>query len=160
MTRAPGMHRDGCPLLPFYEQIRQFGLEAQLTTEPWLYKMEAIRRSGASNLLGEEEDYGALIVGVERTLYTLFDSPYDLTLLGEWLYDERGSRATSAWQNDVYLTGFLAFNDVQGTELIAACSPICATTRALSTWSSNAASRATGRCALKPSPTWTPTART
>ncbi len=112
---TPGMD---APLLPFYEQIRQFGLEAQLTTEPVLYKLEAIRRHGAQNLLGEGEDYGAFIVGVERTLYTLFDSPYDLTLLGEWLYDERGSRATSAWQNDVYLTGFLSFNDVQGTELI------------------------------------------
>ena len=113
---VPGMD---APLLPFYEQIRQFGLEAQLTTEPWLYKMEAIRRHGAQNLLGEEEDYGAFILGLERTLFAIFDSPYDLTVLGEWLYDERGSRATSAWQNDVYLTGFLAFNDVQGTELVA-----------------------------------------
>ena len=113
---SPGM---GPPLLPYYEQIRQYGLEAQFTTEPVLFKMEAIRRHGAANLLGEAEDYGAFIVGLERTLYALFDSPYDLTVLGEWLYDERGSRATSAWQNDVYLTGFLAFNDVQGTELIA-----------------------------------------
>lgn len=107
------------PLLPYYEQIRQYGLEAQFTTEPVLLKAEVICRHGAANLLGEEEDYGAFIVGLERTLYALFDSPYDLTVLGEWLYDERGSRATSAWQNDVYLTGFLAFNDVQGTELIA-----------------------------------------
>lgn len=107
------------PLLPYYEQIRQYGLEVQFTTEPVLFKMEAIRRHGAANLRGEAEDYGAFILGLERTLYTLFDSPYDLTVLGEWLYDERGSRATSAWQNDVYLTGFLAFNDVQGTELIA-----------------------------------------
>ena len=107
------------PLIPYYEQIRQFGLEAQFTTESWLYKMEAIRRSGARNLLGQEEDYNAFILGLERTLYALFDSTADMTLLGEWFYDDRGSRATSVWQNDLFIAGFLALNDVQGTELVA-----------------------------------------
>ena len=36
-------------LAPHYEQIRQFGLDAQLTVEAWLLKLEAIHRSGASN---------------------------------------------------------------------------------------------------------------
>ena len=107
------------PLVPYYEQIRQYGLEAQFTTESWLYKVEAIRRSGARNLLGQEEDYNACILGLERTLYALFDSVADMTILGEWFYDERGSRATSVWQNDLFIAGFLAFNDVQGTELVA-----------------------------------------
>ena len=107
------------PLIPYYEQIRQLGLEAQLTTESWLYKMEAIRRSGARNLLGQEEDYNAFILGLEHTLYALFDTTADMTILGEWFYDERGSRATSVWQNDLFIAGFLAFNDVQGTELVA-----------------------------------------
>ena len=75
------------PLIPSYEQIRQFGVDAQLTTEPWLYEMEAIHRSGARNLLGHKEDYSAFILGVERTLYALFDSDADLTLLAEWHYD-------------------------------------------------------------------------
>ena len=109
----------GTPLIPYYEKIRQFGIDAQLTTEPWLYKVEAIRRSGAHNLLGQEEDYGAVIVGMERTLYALFDSRADLTFLVEWLYDGRGQRATSAWTNDLFIAGSLAFNDVQSTALVA-----------------------------------------
>ena len=106
-------------LIPYYEQIRQFGFDAQLTTEPWLYKMEAVHRSGAANLLGQEEDYSAFVFGMERTLYALFDSTADLTFLAEWLYDDRGDQATSVWANDLFIAGFLAFNDVRGTELVA-----------------------------------------
>ena len=107
------------PLTPYYEQIRQVGVDAQLTTGAWLYKMEAIRRGGARNLLGREEDYGAWILGLERSIYGLFGSTADLTLLAEWLYDDRGQRATSAWTNDLFIAGFLGFNDVSGTELVA-----------------------------------------
>ena len=106
------------PLTPYYEQIRQFGVDAQLTTEPWLYKVEAIWRGGARNLLGQEEDYSAVIVGLESTRYALFGSRADLTFFADWLYDGRGRRATSAWANDLFVAGLLAFNDVRGTELL------------------------------------------
>ena len=106
-------------LIPYYEQIRQFGIDAQLTTEPWLYKLEAIHRSGARNLLGQEEDFGAVIFGMERTLYALFDSRADLTVLAEALYDGRGRRSTSAWANDLFVAGSVAFNDVEDTQLLA-----------------------------------------
>ena len=106
------------PLIPYYEQIRQFGVDAQLTTEPWLYKLEAIYRTGARNLLNREEDYGASIFGLERTFYALFDSRIDLTFLAEWHYDDRERRATSAWDNDLFIAGALAFNDVASTELV------------------------------------------
>ena len=109
---------EASPLIPYYEQIRQFGVDAQLTTGSLLYKMEATHRSGARNLLGQEEDYRALVLGLEHTVYALFGSPADLTLLSEWLYDDRGRRATSVWGNDLFIAGFLAFNDVQGTELV------------------------------------------
>ena len=109
----------GAPLTPHYEQIRQFGIDAQLTTEPWLYKMEAIHRAGARNLMGRREGYGAFIFGLERTLYAPFGSRADLTVLAEWLYDSRGRRATSVWANDLFVAGSLAFNDVQDTQLVA-----------------------------------------
>ena len=111
--------REATRLIPYYEQIRQFGFDAQLTTEPWLYKMEAIHRSGARNLLGREESYTAFILGLERTLYALFGSRTDLTVLAEWLYDGRGRRATTVWQNDLFVAGSLAFNDVRDTQLVA-----------------------------------------
>ncbi len=110
-------------LHPHYEKIRQFGLDAQLTTGPWLFKLEAIRRLGASNRpsvqhpLGEEDDYGAWIVGGEHTLYAVFDTEAEITLLAEWHWDGRGAeRATNAFENDLFLGARLALNDVEGTE--------------------------------------------
>ena len=117
--QSGGLPAADAPLIPYYEQIRQIGVDAQLTTESLLYKVEAIHRGGARNLLGQEEDHGAFIFGLERALYGLFGSQADLTLLAEWLYDSRGRRATSVWANDLFIAGFLAFNDVEGTELVA-----------------------------------------
>ena len=106
-------------LQPYYEQIEQFGVDVQLTTTGLLYKFEAIHRNGMRNLFGEEENYHAVILGAERTIYNLFDSSASLTVLAEWLYDARGSRSTSVWTNDLFLSGFLSFNDVAGTEFVA-----------------------------------------
>ena len=110
-------------LHPHYEKIRQFGLDAQLTTGPWLFKLEAIRRLGASNRpsmahpFGEEDDYGAWIFGGEHTLYSVFDTDAEITLLAEWYRDGRGpERATNAFENDLFLGARLALNDVEGTE--------------------------------------------
>ena len=105
-------------LIAYYEQIRQLGLDAQLTTEPWLYKLEAIHRTGARNLLGREEDYSAVIFGVERTLFALFGSRADMTVFAEALYDGRGRRSTSAWANDLFVASSVAFNDVEDTQLL------------------------------------------
>ena len=111
-------------LAPHYEKIRQFGLDAQLTTGPWLLKLEAIRRLGASNrpalengFQGEEDDYGAWILGGEYSLYSVFDTEAEITLLSEWHWDGRGpERATNAFENDLFLAVRLALNDVEGTE--------------------------------------------
>ena len=113
-------------LAPYYPQIRQFGLDAQITAESFLLKLEAIHRTGAPNLpsprhpLGEEEDYAAFVIGGEYTIHSLFESATDLSLLGEWHRDDRGRRSTHQFQNDVFLAARLAFNDVEGTEVTAA----------------------------------------
>ena len=109
---------DEAPLVPYYEQIRQVGLDVQVTTGAWLFKLEAIRRSGARNLFADEEDYSAFILGLERTLYSVLGSNTDVTLLAEWLGDSRDRRATSIWANDLFAAAFFAFNDVQSTELV------------------------------------------
>ena len=112
-------------LAPYYGQIRQLGLDAQVTTEAGLFKLEAIHRAGAltrpncQHPDGEEEDYAAFVLGGEYTFYSVFESAIDLSLLGEWNYDERGRRSTSEFQDDIFLAGRLAFNDVQSTEVIA-----------------------------------------
>ena len=101
-----------------YEQIRQFGLDSQITVDAWLLKLEAIRRTGFQNLFCQaEEDYSALVVGGEYAFYSVWDSPADLSLLAEWNYDERGERATNVFQNDIFLGARYALNDVQSTDV-------------------------------------------
>ncbi len=121
----PGMDSSGVPVLfQHYGQIRQFGLDAQLTVGSYLFKVEAIQRAGARNLLGMEEDYVAAVFGGEYTFYSVFGSATDLSLLGEWNYDGRGrnatpSRSPNTLENDFFFATRLAFNDVQSTEIIA-----------------------------------------
>ena len=121
----PGADRSGAPVLvQHYDQIRQFGLDAQLTVGSWLFKFEAIQRAGARNLLGMEEDYVASVFGGEYTFYSVFDSAVDVSLLGEWNYDGRGrnatpSRSPNTLENDFFFATRIAFNDVQSTEIVA-----------------------------------------
>ena len=109
-------------LAPHYEQIRQFGLDAQLTIESWLLKLEAIYRQGARNNVvganplkpGKKENYAAFVVGGEYTFSGIFESEADLSLLAEWLIDGRRRRSTNQYQNDLFLGARLSLNDVQG----------------------------------------------
>ncbi len=108
----------GDRLLPHYEQIRQFGLDAQMTTDAWLLKLEAIHRAGAKNLFLQEQDFAAVAAGVEYTFFSVFDSDADLGILGEWNYDERGAAATRVFNDDVFIAARYALNDVQDTNLL------------------------------------------
>ena len=131
-------------LIPYYAQIRQFGLDAQLTLGAWLFKLEAMHRSGERNALGlqqesnatelrgigfedilglyREEEYVAAVVGGEYTFYSVLGSTADIGLLAEWNYDERGRQALPRRQpltldNDFFFGALLAFNDVESTEI-------------------------------------------
>ena len=116
---APRIRADGqLALAPYYEQIRQAGLDGQFTLDTWLLKLEAIYRSGMSNRVGEKEDYASFVLGGEYTFHGLLETAADVTVLAEWCYDERGLRATTKFDNDLFLATRLAFNDVQGTELL------------------------------------------
>ncbi len=112
------LDRSSCALVPLYEQIRQYGLDAQMTYEAWLLKLETIRRLGARNQLGEEEDYTAFVAGGEYTIYSVFDTDMDLGLLAELNRDSRRMRATNIFQNDVFFAMRLAFNDFASTDLL------------------------------------------
>ena len=117
----------GLVLAPHYEKIRQYGVDAQITTGQWLLKLEAIHRAGAQNrrldpTLGrgepfryEEEDYAAFIAGVEYTINQVWESDADLSLIAEWAHDERGERATNAFESDILLAARLGLNDEEDT---------------------------------------------
>ena len=123
-TLLPAQVESGLVLAPHYEQIRQFGLDAQLTTGDWILKLEAIHRAGAQNRrlvhpLGyEEDDYAAFVVGGEYTFNSVWDSDADVSLLAEWTRDGRGRWATNVFENDLFLAARLGLNDEQSTEFV------------------------------------------
>jgi hypothetical protein len=100
-------------LVPFYAQINQTGLELQYTYEEWLWKLEAIRRSGKRNT------FFGVTGGFEYTITGVADTPADVGLIAEYLYDSRGERGASGFQKDVLAGLRLTLNDENSTEFLA-----------------------------------------
>ncbi|MGB0899263.1 MAG: hypothetical protein ACPGSN_08410 [Psychrobium sp.] len=98
--------------IAFYEQIEQFGVDAQATVDQWLWKFEAMSRDGI------EETFLAAQAGFEYSFFGVGDSDLDVGLLLEYGWDERGEQATSASQNDVFFGTRLTFNNVESTEVL------------------------------------------
>ncbi len=108
-----GTDDSGNPVfIPFYDQIGQTGLELQLVAEAWLWKLEAIHRSG------QGKSYQAWTGGFEYTFTGIFETQMDLGAISEWLHDSRGQRAPSPFEDDL-MAGFrLAINDMASTEVL------------------------------------------
>ena len=100
---------------PFYAQIDQFGADIQLTTGSWLLKLEAIQRNHRNNVL---EDFSSATTGFEYTFVGIFGSIYDLGVLSEYSWDERGETATTIFQNDLFIGARLALNDLSDTSIL------------------------------------------
>ncbi len=95
---------------PHYDLIDQTGLDLQYTVDAWLWKLEAMTRSGHGNR------FGAGVAGVEYTFYQIGGNA-DLGLLAEYAYDGRNaSRAPAVVSdNDVFVALRLALNDEKDT---------------------------------------------
>ncbi|MEM7209729.1 MAG: hypothetical protein AAF434_18055 [Pseudomonadota bacterium] len=98
-------------LIPHYDQIAQTGIDAQATTEDWLWKVEAIAVETDA-----QDDYGAAVAGFEYTFVGIFESDADLGVIGEYLYDERDE--SQAFQDDVLVGLRWVWNDEQSTEFL------------------------------------------
>ncbi|NTS76834.1 hypothetical protein HR060_08115 [Catenovulum sp. SM1970] len=109
----PTVTKDGLALQAFYPQIQQAGLDAQMVSGDWLWKLEAINRTG--DLI---TDYTAAIGGFEYTLVGLFDSDMDLGLVAEYSYDDRDDAGVTANQNDLILGTRWVLNDAESTEVL------------------------------------------
>ncbi len=108
-----------------YEQIHQTSIDVQATKGSWLWKLEAYTRSG------QGDRFTAAAGGFEYTFVGVLDSPLDVGLISEYLYDGRNDEfdvasvkpdepfSTSVFDNDVVFGMRLTFNDVQSTELLA-----------------------------------------
>ncbi len=110
---VPGRDAAGAPVLvPVYETIDQTGLDLQATLGSWLWKLEAIHRSG------QQAPYLAAVGGFEYTSYGVFGSRKDLGWVMEYHYDERGGGAPTPFQNDLMMGLRLAFNDTASTQAL------------------------------------------
>jgi hypothetical protein len=109
-------------LTPHYPLMQQAGLDAQLTTEEWLWKLEVIARDwqvfNETNTQLIDQSFIALTGGFEYTFVGIADSDADLGLVTEYLYDDRNKQASSFFQNDLLVGLRLAMNDAESSEAL------------------------------------------
>lgn len=111
---VPGFNSSGnLVLIPYYEQINQTGLDLQLITGGWLWKLESIYRTGQGT-----DDYFSDAFGFEYTFSGVFGTPADVGILAEYIGDERGEDATTPFQNEIAMGVRFAFNDIAGTDAL------------------------------------------
>jgi len=104
-------------LIPHYVQIEQFGIDVQATFDEWLLKLEGIKRS--ASLEFPEQEYNAVVAGIEYSFFDIAASGADVGLVVEYLYDSRGDEAV--FDNYGVLALRLALNDEQSTDLLFGC---------------------------------------
>ena len=124
-SREPRFRVIGSPsaptgFAPVYERVLQIGVDAQLTHEGWLWKIEAIMRRG------QGDPFYAAIGGFEYTLSNIGNRGLDLGLIAEYSHDTRDGSdpvppltSVSLFDDDVFVGGRLALNDVQSSELLS-----------------------------------------
>ncbi len=109
---VPGVDGDGSPaLIPHYDLIAQTGIDAQATTEEWLWKFEAIYIDTKN-----QDSYNAAVAGFEYTFVGVFETDADIGLIGEYLTDQR--EESQPFQDDLLVGLRLAVNDKQSTEVL------------------------------------------
>ncbi len=99
-------------LVPFYQQVTQYGVDIQATVESWLLKFEAIYKES------HRSRYAASQAGFEYSFYGVNGSSSDVGLLLEYGWDERGQQADSIAQNDIYLGTRWTLNDAHDSALL------------------------------------------
>jgi len=110
----PGLDDTGAPvLIPFYQQMTQIGVDAQLLYADWIWRLEAIRRETSVG------DYNACTAGFEYSFFGIFESATDLGLLLEYSYDGRDKDEADPLDDDLFLGTRFAFNDAQSSEILA-----------------------------------------
>ena len=100
-------------LVPFYEQMTQFGVDAQLIYEDWIWRLEMIHRNADS------ASFNAFTAGFEYTFYGIMQSDTDFGALVEYSHDDRDEGERDVFDRDLFLGGRFAFNDEQSTEILA-----------------------------------------
>lgn len=112
-TLLPDRDENGSPILiPFYQVINQTATDISYVVEDWLWKFEGFYRTG------QGDPFFAWTGGFKYTFTGIWKTRMDLGVIGEWLYDDRGSFATNAFENDLLGGLRLALNDENSTEFL------------------------------------------
>lgn len=111
---VPGVNSSGEPVLhPFYPQLEQSSIDLQATKGGWLWKLEVASREQL------DQRNTRLAGGFEYSFYGIAGTDADLGVIAEYLFDDAGDNATTPFDDDVFIGARLAFNDVQGSEILA-----------------------------------------
>lgn len=97
---------------PYYQQIGQTSIDVQLVAGNWLWKLEALYRTGHA------ESYGAMTGGFEYTLVNPLQMEMDIGFIAEYVYDQRSDETFSPYDNDLMLGLRLSSYDVAGTTVL------------------------------------------
>lgn len=98
---------------PHYDIIDQTSADIQYTKEGWLWKLEAITRTG------QGRRFAAFTGGVEYTIYGIVGSNMDLGVLTEYQFDDRSGDAPGTFaDNDIFAGLRLTFNDIDDTAIL------------------------------------------
>ncbi|MEH6404155.1 MAG: hypothetical protein V7750_12325 [Sneathiella sp.] len=100
-------------LAPHYDLINQTSVDVQATLDAWLWKFEAIYRTG------QGDDFEAVSAGLEYTFFGLIQDVGDLGVLIEYHHDGRdGSAPATIFDHDVFFGLRAAFNDADDTSIL------------------------------------------
>ena len=99
-------------LAPIYELIHQTGADVQATLGNWLLKFEALRRQG------QGDTFVAAAGGFEYTFVGVFGSDFDVGVLGEYHFDERGRQTPLPFNHDLFVGSRIAANDAADSQLL------------------------------------------
>ena len=116
-TREPEFQlastESGSPILrPHYALIDQTSIDASYAWESWVFKLEALYRTG------QAESFGAVVSGFEYTTAGVLGTAFDLGWLAEYHTDGRGRATLTPFNHDLFLGSRLAFNDFADTRIL------------------------------------------
>jgi hypothetical protein len=108
-------------LAPSYDLVNQTGVEFRAVAGGNVLKLEAFWRTDRDPH-DEGDAFCGVGAGIEREFVRPFGSDQSLTLFGEYYHDSRKllaeEAAPNALDNDVFVGGRLAFNDLADTSLL------------------------------------------
>ncbi len=108
VTDAAGIPIDAV-LIPVYEVIDQTGIDAQYFMGDWIWKLEAISRSG------QGDRFSRYIFGFEKTFVGVFGGRSDLGVISEYQYDGRGDESLVIGDNDIAVGLRYSLNNASDT---------------------------------------------